>query len=76
MLSLNDFSLLDKGTASPYMNDDRSTKKVIIRERHDRLISTEDDICAATLGENMEEDSDMNLTESKDGKQNRGLHRH
>lgn len=67
MLSLNDFSLLDKGTMPPCVDDDHSTKKVRIRERPDWLILGEEDICATTLGENVEEASVIDLTESEDG---------
>lgn len=74
MLSLNDFSQLDKGTAAPCVDDDRSTKKVRIREHPERLQSAEEDVGVTILGKNGEEASDMDLTESEDEGQSRGLY--
>lgn len=54
MLSLNNFSFIDKGTMPPCSDDDRSTKKVRMRERFDRLISVGEDVSVTNLGENME----------------------
>lgn len=62
MLYLNNFSLLNKGTAPLCMDNDRSTNKVRIKEHPNWLISAEEDVCATTLGENVEETSDMDLT--------------
>lgn len=51
----------------PCLDDDRSTKKVRIREGTDRLAPEGEEVSEQNLDENMEEASDIELTKSKDG---------
>lgn len=51
----------------PCLDDDRSTKKVRIREGPDRLAPEGEEVSEQNLDENMEEASDIELTKSKDG---------